>query len=344
MMIRPDTCRQKRSASRAAFTLLELLVVIAIITLIASLLIVAVNKGRTSARKAATQSLMNSMSQAMQRFKADHGYLPPQLGVERHLLTPFVASDPALSVEVVSNYYSITTPAEYLVGYGHHYEDGYGRVPGGGANTSWASESPPVGIRSPGADGVWNATRYGTGLLNERMSYGPGAARGSETNPYEFDKGQVYGPYLDLSDDRLLGGLTDTLDVVFPGDGAYDDSLPKVIVDSWDQPIRFYRQTYLPGSIGQSVRFSDRDGDGIHDPVGLETVVPLRPFDLAAASGIDARNFDGTYFNDADGDSTTSSELKSAEFAFLSAGPDQRIDDTKRRDDFNRDNIVEVGQ
>ncbi|MCA9295583.1 MAG: type II secretion system protein [Phycisphaerales bacterium] len=337
---------------RRAFSLLELLVVVAIITLLAALLLVAVNKARGTARRASTQTLMNSMSQSMQRFKEDHGYFPPVLDTDRDLFYPYDASDPSLTTETVNAWYSITSPAEYLVGYGHHYQDGYGKVPGASGATDWAEETPALGIRSPGADGVWNATRYGVGELRKRMLYA-GTSQGSETAPYEFDSGQVYGPYLELSNDRLLGGLlvVGTMQtVVFPGEAGYTADLPKVIVDDWGTPIRYYRRPYpstfgAPAtSLGETIRFSDRDNDGLHDPVGLDAVIALRPFTFAQGKAVDSRNTGSAMFADADGDSSTTIELRSAEFAFLSAGADMRIVDDRRLDDFNKDNLVEVSK
>jgi prepilin-type N-terminal cleavage/methylation domain-containing protein len=337
---------------RSAFTLLELLVVVAIITLLAALLLVAVNRARGMARRASTQTLMSSMSQSMQRFKEDHGYFPPVLDDDRDLFYPYDITDPALEVDAVNEWYSITSPAEYLIGYGHHYEDGYGRVPGGSGATDWNEETPALGIRSPGADGVWNASRYGVGELSKRMLYA-GTSQGSESAPYEFDSGQVYGPYLELGSDRLLGGLLEVgsmQTVVFPGEAGYTAELPKVIVDDWGTPIRYYRRSYPSTSgapataLGDTVRFADRDSDGLHDPVGLDAVIALRPRAFAQGKAVDSRNTGSSMFADADGDTSTTVELRAAEFAFLSAGADKRIADDRRRDDFNKDNLVEVSK
>ena len=48
---------------------------------------------------------------------------------------------------------------------------------------------------------------------------------------------------------------------------------------------------------------------------------------------------------DADGDGSTTPQLKSAEFGLLSAGPNRRVDNARRFDvdELNRDNIREVG-
>ncbi|RLT01396.1 MAG: type II secretion system protein, partial [Planctomycetota bacterium] len=66
--------------ARAAFTLIELLVVMAIIALLVGLIIVGVGAAQRRAQQVNTQFLMSSISQALARFKSDHGYYPPVLG------------------------------------------------------------------------------------------------------------------------------------------------------------------------------------------------------------------------------------------------------------------------
>ncbi|MFB3139056.1 MAG: type II secretion system protein, partial [Phycisphaerales bacterium] len=59
------------------FTIVELLIVIAVIIVLLSIVIVAVNAATRTAQSASTLTLMNSMKQALVRFKADIGYYPP---------------------------------------------------------------------------------------------------------------------------------------------------------------------------------------------------------------------------------------------------------------------------
>ena len=63
-----------------AFTLVELLVVIGVIAMLVGLLIVGINAAQKRAQKMNTQFLLSSISQALSRFKSDHGYYPPVLG------------------------------------------------------------------------------------------------------------------------------------------------------------------------------------------------------------------------------------------------------------------------
>jgi len=287
------------------------------------------------------------MVQAVEQFRNDHGYIPPILDDDRDLFYPFNASDTGLATGTVNDWYSITSPAEYLVGYGHHYQDGYGIVPGGGTNKTWPAETPATGIRSPGPDGVWNATRNGGGGLGSRMLFN--GAQGMENSPFPIDQGTVYGPYLEIGSERLLGALDENGNIVFPGDANYTADLPKVIVDDWGTPIRYYRQVYpwLAGpatAVNETVRFADRNGDGLHDPVGLDAIIALRPQQIPVGEETDSVNYDGVFFTDDTGDPTTSKGLRSAEFAFLSAGPDRRLNDERRVDEFNLDNIVEISR
>lgn len=378
-------------ASRA-FTIIEMLVVIGIVVVLVSLLLVAVNAAARTGQAANTQALMGSIKQALARFRSDVGYLPPVLGVGpeepsdptdtgnhdlRRLYDPrgldmdWGTLDDILPeqddgnpntsyVANVQDWFSETTLAEYLIGYGHHYQDGYGFVPGADSLHDWDVERPPAGIRNPWSDGVWGASRA-NGLLSERMGNVAGMTTGSEGAPYNYDQGQVFGPYLELKDERLLASTDGTrdsqgrLNLYFPGDGGFNPDSPLVLVDYWGNPIRYYRRLYPPGSIQSSYRPS-RSSIGVPT---LSDVILLRPFDLDPGEAIDRVHptLPGQFLTDASqrGDSSTTMALQSAEFALFSPGPDRsfnpdlRIDDpndtgnTRGTDLSNEDNIVELG-
>jgi hypothetical protein len=169
--------------------------------------------------------------------------------------------------------------------------------------------------------------------------------------------GQVYGPYLDLKDERMLAGvkaveggesLYDSqgyLKVVFPGENGYDPNNPKVLVDYWGNPIRYYRRLYSPGDLRSPYRRMDLS---LAEPT-LSDVFLLRPFAVDPGNAIDGP------IGDFGGDTTTTTSLNSAEFALFSAGPDRFFNPDLRYDDpddpgndrgtdlFNEDNIVELG-
>jgi len=345
---------------RGAFTIIELLVVVAIIIILLSLVLLAMNSASKAAQKARTSALMDSMKKGLISFKEEIGYYPPMLGPSntpadrlREILPP---PDPSAAnyVQRMQDYYSSAVMGDYLIGYGSHREDGYGFVPGVAAIFDWDVETPAAGIRHPGPDGIWGATIYGTasgGLIDRMKTVGNAwpseynAANPSATP--EADIGKKYGPYLELSDERLLGSTNGTylnnameiLNTYFPGDANYNASNPKIIVDYWGSPIRYYRRPYPVGAIGQSYRAIDRNGDGVIDRVPvLSDVFLLRPWTVTSGS-------ESVGLPDAAGNSVTTRDLDSAEFALFSAGPDRSLTKDRTVDDseFNKDNIVVIG-
>jgi type II secretory pathway pseudopilin PulG len=309
----------------------EILIVVAVIILLLSILIVATSRAVQAAQSANTKSLMTAMNQALVQFKGDMGYYPPVLDAGRNLLGPPNISSANYST-LAQDWYSITSLPDYLIGYGPDQQD----------------SADGLGIRTPGRDGVWGATIAGNGQLAARNAGGGSASAGV-----------VLGPYLELKDDRLLASIDDSGMVRFPGEAGFDltdADQSAVIVDYWGTPIRYYRRSYPAGSLGQSWRPVDRDGDGITEPVPtLADIVALRPYRIPEGTAIDG-------FCDANpnvscptgsGDGSTTYELSTAEFALHSAGPDRRLDPTVRFDDedyngdgvagSNADNITEAG-
>jgi hypothetical protein len=238
----------------------------------------------------------------------------------------------------IQQWYSITSLAEYLLGYGGRDEDGYGVV---GDVVAAANpgrlESPALGIRSPGKDGVWGAVfnprASGFGAVGGFFRRNPGNAGTQIPAPYpntannnmQID-GRVYGPYLELKDSKLLGGLRPDGTIAGPEEPDFDQR-PKVILDYWGTPIRYFRRPYLGG-----------DPSVITGGANLGDVFALRPWSFKA-------NVESNGAADGNGDASTSPELKSAHYALLSAGPNRGINGAARIDEAetNRDNIMEVG-
>lgn len=313
-------------SGRRGFTLVEMLLVVAIILLVLSILIVAIAQAKARAADAKTQTLMTSINQGLVRFREDIGYLPPVLGdanpsVPDDLRTLWTPPAPgAGGLAGVQNWYSVTSLVDYLIGPWDEAGDGAGEP-----NTP---SKKFAGIRHPGLDGAWLSSINGAadGSVAARNT-GLGAIGG---------QGRVYGPYIELAADRLIAAVDVGGQVRFPGDPGYDDDLPKAIVDAWGNPIRYYRRPYPPGAIKQSYR----QVAGQPAPPTLSDFFALRPFDLPK-SGVT----DGTA--DGNGDTSTTLELKSGEFALMSVGPDGASNATLRIDDpeyFNEDNLVEVGR
>ena len=345
-MLHVDRQAQARSLAfraRAAFTLTELLVTIGIVVLLLGVLSAVVGVGTKRAQMASTSFLMSSLSQGIETFRGDHGYVPPGLGLRdsfangqgRDVLVPPVTG-------ANQNYYSVTTLAEFLLGYGDRLSDGYGGVGIPATNTPGSRETPTLGFRSPTSDGCWGA------IDNPWLTTLPQSVRGyfryrnpmrMSTNPFASGntallEGRVYGPYIDLKDESSLAGLagfnTDgSPNLVMQDQGVANfDALPKVIVDYWGKAIHYYRRPYL--------------GTDLKSPnlqLNLGDIIALRPTqfrETETAIGI----------ADANNDASTSSALIGATFALFSAGPDKRFNGVVRADSdlFNADNLVETAR
>ncbi len=320
MGYRPDQHRLRSRKNRpGGFTIVELLITMAMIILLLSILTVAIASATRTSQSANTRALMNSIKQALARFKADIGYYPPVLDANRDLDNPWgpdgIPQPDGSGDDIDPNdWYTETALADYLIGYGNEQQDGHGDPAD--------PNRPSLGIRHPGPDGVWLATRNGLdGSLGSRNIVGG--------NPF----GRVYGPYLELKDERLMaftdGNSTNgRLDVYFPGERLYNPNDPMVIVDYWGSPIRFYRRPYPPGALQSP-----------YHGATLADVFVLRPFEIKPGAEVDG-------LLDGNNDPSTTYALRTAEVALFSPGPDRSFDDLGRRDEpaqFNADNIVELG-
>ena len=173
-------------------------------------------------------------------------------------------------------------------------------------------------------------------------------------------RGKVYGPYLELKDPSNFGGIkgvrpappsqdepdTEELDIVRATDGdPMFDNYPKCIIDYWGNPIRYYRRGYtsfMPSS-------PDATNDGTK--FDLADFFALRPSRAEESEFILKDEAKNQVLADADGDRSGTIRLRSAEFAYFSAGPDGKRDLRRRitlrgpRSDINvnEDNLVETG-
>ena len=351
----------RRSRNSAGFTVVELLVVLAIIILLVGILLVGLSQAAGTAQATQTRFLMNSMSAGLVQFQRDHGYLPPVLGDGAEfggagtpsnlsgwsrdvILAPaWAPTNPSgAAIGARQAWYSVTTPAEYLLGYADRTGDGYGVVGGIASvdpNAPAALESPTLGFRAPGSDGAWGAIfnpRQGFESLsgvyaarnpgNANLPFVPDPSTGSPAANQTLVRGRIFGPYLELKDSNLLGGLRPDGTVARPEDPDYAIR-PKVILDYWGTPIRYYRNPYLGGDPGAVVNSLD-----------LADVFALRPWSFEEGVLVEG-------VADAAGDPSSSSQLQSGEFALMSLGPDRSLSPGTRVDEseFNRDNIVEIG-
>ncbi|MBT4584579.1 MAG: prepilin-type N-terminal cleavage/methylation domain-containing protein [Phycisphaerae bacterium] len=382
---------QRRTNLPSAFTLIEMLMVIVIIVILVGVLVVATSAARTAAKRAETKSRMTAMAQGMTAFKNDIGYYPPILNDSRGLAN--FPNFPPIGMQgneqvsyrgTAQNWYSITSPAEYLLGYGGRDEDGYGSYRDLGGPIQNREESPALGIRHPAMDGVWGAT--------DRCAF---PDFDCDRGTWDFDDrgyaiaagGKTYGPYIEVENEQMLGrivlgpdrdgdGARDaTLDpltgqpiVLYPGDPDYSTNNkdnPMVLVDSWGSPIRYYRQVYPFKNQFPQTDEVDREIESglsrIYPPNSdfarptLSDYIVLRPFNLPKSSvNASFGDYNEAYGN---GDPSTTLELQTGNIAFFSAGADKQLnnriradvfglpgnEDDDATDEFNADNIVEIG-
>jgi prepilin-type N-terminal cleavage/methylation domain-containing protein len=342
-------------SSRRGFTMVEIMVVMAIIVVLIGLLIVAASGARQAAMASTTGSRLTALSQATTRFETDAGYLPPLLdndragidGLEPNRKTR--ASGYPDYLATMQRRYSYTSPAEYLLGYGTAAEDG----------------QDGFGIRRPGEDGFWNAS-WNDGV-NSDQGLQTGRFELRERKPSRSgQQGTVIGPYLELDDPNMLGALGWDLDsqadpegrgawdgsiapatnqpvVYFPGDPGYSEDAPKVIVDAWGTPIRYYRVNHPAGSpsIRYPAGYEPVGGDGWRYTPTLSEFFALRPWDVGEGESVvwwfndgaeQWGDFSGTDSNGRRGDPTSTRTLMDGRFAYVSSGPNRRMYDWARID------------
>ena len=180
-------------------------------------------------------------------------------------------------------------------------------------------------------------------------------------------EGKIFGPYLELKDPSVIGGYqgstTDPRDpartiqsIVRVTDGDPDfDKYPKVILDYWGQPIRYYRRGY----VNLTPNTPDQATDGTKFDLG--DFFALRPTQAIESEFIPDAQAATDVLADANNDRSSTPRLRSAEFALLSTGPDKKLKQDRRIGiditaspkfdyqnpnndvDVNADNIVETG-
>jgi len=371
----------RRNPSKIGFTIIELLVTISIIVVLVSTLALALSSARTAAQVAETQSRLTALKNATMRFKDDVGYYPAVLDTRRNVKSfpvfpgPITGAPQGMYRYQAQDWYSISSPAEFFVGYGDREQDGYGKITDINDPDYAAAleEMPRFGIRHPSMDGVWRATDVwaragstGQGLMTERVP----STRGELIGPYlEIENDQMYGRLIpDADGNPMVDPITGQTKVFYPGDPELEpysaverQALTMVIVDTWGSPIRYYRPRYPVSSdpnlplTGISRVYPQSNN---FDRPTLSDYIVLRPYDFQPDKVIDGTISD--FMNGIDitsGDRSTTIELQAGQFAYFSAGPDKQSNDYIRADiyglpgnldanatqEVNEDNIVEIG-
>ncbi len=340
------------------FTMIEILVTMGIIVVLIGLLVVAAGGARSAALASTTSTRLDALSQAVTRFESDTGYLPPLLdndraGIDGVEPTRAIAGGRPAYLTTMQRRYSYTAPAEFLLGYGTEAEDGYGAVMDASGAITDASDG--FGIRRPGEDGFWNAS-WNDGV-NPSEGVQDGRYELRERRPDRSGaRGTVLGPYLELDDPSMLGAIgwdgsawdgsidpaTNQPMVFFPGDPGYDEQAPKVIVDAWGTPIRYYRVNHPTGQPGIEYPTGYKPATDWAYAPSMAEYFALRPWEVAEGESVTWWFTDGSgqrwgdYSSEGgslgNGDPIVNRSLLTGRFAFMSAGANRRVYDWARVD------------
>jgi len=284
--------RNISSRSDRAFTLVELLVVLVIIALLVGITLVATRGALRAGQRASTTAFMQSITEGIEQFRNDFGYIPPLIrddGQDSDPNRALVSAQPNAAEEYRRfRYFSATTLPVYLVGVGRLEPS---PTTSSGLDPARHDGHAGPGFRDPGPDRSWG-----------------GAVDRTQNNPTRT--GRVYGPYIDAGDGEALRPIRFD---DFPSNNAiaenprYVDFNPLlrenidnaiyVFEDAWGKPIRYY----IP-------RWPRRDP--ITGAQSLERI----PIELLKEEAIT-----GDFLAEQD------PELLSAEYALLSGGPDKRF-------------------
>jgi|GEM_PF-6541276 len=378
-MQRPFTPRLR------GFTVLELLVVIAIVAVIAGLLLASLRGATDRSRAVKTRSIMRAVSIGLDAFKSDHGYHPVVLAGNssdrqgpawRDVIpapVPIVGNNPFPLSEYAINmqrWYSITTIPEFLLGVGGREADGYGTTE---IDINSSGERPSLGIRSPGLDGAWGSTIFGSGRFEDRAL---ALYEDPSANPSQMrlrNPGRVYGPYLGLEGDIRLGKVLpantwpaapsseaqaeaigqDPIRVIDENNQDWLNPDAKlVLLDPFDRPIEYFCNPYAPGDPSSVDQRKSAGVNGATPPIppmrpSLADIIRLRPSAFGSESEFDG-NISADVFNshvrDLRGDFSASIAARTASYALFSSGADGAYNPWLRAHPLNSDNIVEFGR
>jgi prepilin-type N-terminal cleavage/methylation domain-containing protein len=116
---------QKNNFKKLGFTLVELLVVIAIIGLLASIVLVSLNRARAKARDAKRLSDINQMITAIELYYSDNNAYPSCTGNTVCTTTGYLAD--LATLQVVPTYITVMPkdPINVDGQYGYYYAQGY---------------------------------------------------------------------------------------------------------------------------------------------------------------------------------------------------------------------------
>lgn len=290
--------------TRRGFTLIEILVAVSLITILTSLLFVAVGRIVRSSRETAEKQFMRSIALQIDTFEKQFGFLPPLVNDDDPIAAATTRSDgtevpmhPRLRGEAFPSVADDTGPSKYL-----RYEVN----PGEPRYSTLSLSYFMLGTMGKPIDGI----------------DGAGFTAPNADGTFSFS-GKNYEPMFDLgaNSERLQRELT--------GTGAAQ-GYRTVVNDRWGTPIRFYRWTPVKHELGagKTCLYRGWDSNG--------------GFNTAAEANVPGRKGEIRSYNTplVVGNPYVETSLRGARWAIVSAGVDKTIDDGEPTDAENKDNII----
>ncbi|HZW07241.1 MAG TPA: prepilin-type N-terminal cleavage/methylation domain-containing protein [Phycisphaerales bacterium] len=297
------TARTRANPVRTrGFTLLEVLLVVVIVTVLAALLFVAIGAAVRAVRKAGEQQYVRSLAMAVEQYKQSVGSVPPLVAEGPTESDGPLVMNPAAGtpfrprIKGEGSAQDLTRAIRYA-----RYEiDADGTNPDLNRSSRYTLAVYVLGVLGKKYDGV----------------EGPGFTK-PDTDGVFSRAGATTQPLFDVTrhTERVQR---------LPVAGSEDDPACRtVILDRWNNPIRYYR--WLPTYHTASATV-------------LPSVYPGAPGN-APAQAKEVRSFN---VPPGVGNPVTNPELRGAQAAVVSAGPDGQINDADADAPENQDNIVEV--
>ena len=286
------------------FTLIEVLLVVVILTILAALLFFAIGAAVRSVRRASEQQYVRSLAMAVEQYKQTVGTVPPLVADGPTPATGPLVTAPPTGTPFRPRFKGENDPSDVSLAIRYQRYEVDADVP----NSNQLRFSK------------YSLSIYVLGVLSKKYDgvEGPGFTKPDSDGVFSR-AGSATQPLFDVSrhTERVRAEA-----VVNPED---DPACRTVLVDRWNNPIRYYR--WIPT---------------YHTSAGVGTpsvyAAPVPPGN-ATAQAKEVRSYN---VPPGVGNPLTNVELRGALCAIVSAGPDGLIDDANADAPENKDNIVEV--